>query len=88
MTPEQWLKIPEDKLLPELQKFLPGLQKIDWNTAMERRPVESETLIDILAIEYGTGVNTWEETCFDIVCRSQPKHYLIAIVMAMEGKEE
>ncbi len=90
MTAKQWLAIPEQDLLSELQKSLPGLQKIDWNTAMEWRDRRIkrcgkrfvDAMWQVLMVNYKCNSTDW------LIEKAQPKHYLIAAAMAAEGAKE
>ncbi len=86
---KEWLALGDEKLLPELQKALPGLKEISWNTAMEWR--------DKMVKKYGGYI--WEGALFDVEMveihahqdfvmdtMSRPEHYLIAAALAEGAK--
>ena len=83
-TAEQWLAIPEQDLLVKLAEVLPGLQKIDWNTAMEwfRKTKPKRSIIRKICGPAWQDEMTW------LVAEAQPKHYLIVAAMCVERKEE
>lgn len=92
MTAKEWLKIPEGKLLAKLQSVLPGLSKIDWNTAMEafRNAPKTEATVqaarDIYRAVTGQRARMDRTVVAWLLETAQPEHYLIAAALAAEGE--